>query len=549
MRVAELGTAESLGANEPLAEWAERRIRLERRPFQFEGHEYLRAIYDDKAPHIVLAKAAQIGGTTWAILRSFHACLSGLNVMYFFPTRTDVLEFSKSRVGPLLMQNPFLSREVRDTDTAGLKQIGEAYLYLRGMQSAVGMKSVPADMIVFDELDEASPDAKAMARERLSHSDYRRIIELSNPSLPGYGIDEAFRDSDQRYWTIKCSSCGRWTDMVKEFPKRMGEEVRILKQRPDGTWYRSCARCDTELDIAAGEWVAVYPDRLTHGYLISQLVSSKVDPAEIMREYRRTRHPARFYNLKVGIPWVEAENRLTVPQILALCGDAGMEESSNSATTMGVDTGKELHVVIGQKAPGAKRRRILWIGVCQAYVELDDLMRRFQVNRCVIDALPEIHATREFARRHPGRVYCNYFLHHQKGAVKWNKEEYIVQENRTEALDSSRMAIRREEVVLPRQSKIVETFAEQLTHDVKRLEEDEETGAQEYRYVRTGTDHFSLAFTYEVLAAGQSGTICAVHYGGYSATAGRESVAISLRRESFSTRRRSLFQRLSRPTS
>ena len=91
---------------------------IDGRPFSFEGHEYLRAIYDAASPHVVLSKAAQIGGTTWAILRSLHACLNGLNVMYFFPTRTDVLEFSKSRVGPLLQDNPFLSRLMTDTDTA-----------------------------------------------------------------------------------------------------------------------------------------------------------------------------------------------------------------------------------------------------------------------------------------------------------------------------------------------------------------------------------------------------------------------------------------------
>ena len=108
-----------------------------------------------------------MGGTTWAILRSLHACLTGLNVIYFFPTRTDVLEFSKSRVGPLLIDNPFLSKLMTDTDTAGLKRIGDAHLYLRGMQSTVGMKSVPADMIVFDELDETTPAAKNLARERL----------------------------------------------------------------------------------------------------------------------------------------------------------------------------------------------------------------------------------------------------------------------------------------------------------------------------------------------------------------------------------------------
>jgi hypothetical protein len=32
------------------------------------------------------------------------------------------------------------------------------------------------------------------------------------------------------------------------------------------------------------------------------------------------------------------------------------------------------------------------------------------------------------------------------------------------------------------------------------LDEDEETGIKKYRYIRTGTNHYSLAFTYAWLA-------------------------------------------------
>jgi len=113
------------------------------------------------------------------------------------------------------------------------------------MQSTVGMKSVPADMIVFDELDETTPEAKSLARERLAHSDYKRIIELSNPSLPEYGIDESYQASDQRHWTLKCHSCGAWTALEKEFPEKLGQEVRIILPRPDGTFYRACPKCGT----------------------------------------------------------------------------------------------------------------------------------------------------------------------------------------------------------------------------------------------------------------------------------------------------------------
>ncbi len=498
-RLNELASAEARASGVPLAEWSSKKIRLDGKPFSFAGHEYLRGIYDDTSPHMVIIKAAQLGVTTWAILRSLHACLSGLTVLYYFPTKTDVLDFSRSRVNPLIAANSFLSRAIRETDTAGLKRIGDAYLYLRGMQSTVGMKSVPADMAVFDELDEATPDAKTMARERLSHSDYKRLVELSNPSLPGYGIDEAFQDSDQRSWMIKCSQCGHWAALEAEFPKKLGEEdLRVIRQRPDGVAYRACVRCAAELDLTQGEWVAEYPDRPTRGYRISQLISSKVDPSEILREYRRCKHPERFYNLKIGVAWADSQNVLSASAVLCLCGNEPIAESSETACTMGVDTGRQLHVVISRW--DGERRRVVYVGVLQEFSELDGLMERFHVSCCVIDALPETHATRAFASRFPRRVWLNYFIESQKGAYKWDETEYIVKENRTEAIDASRKVIRDGVAILPRRSPLLEEFASHLAANAKRLEEDPETGSQVYRYIRTRADHFSLAFTYDCIA-------------------------------------------------
>ncbi len=39
-----------------------------------------------------------------------------------------------------------------------------------------------------------------------------------------------------------------------------------------------------------------------------------------------------------------------------------------------------------------------------------------------------------------------------------------------------------------------------LSADVKQFAENEDTGAQAFRYVRIGTDHYSLAFTYDCIA-------------------------------------------------
>src|SRR5262249_34432966 len=131
-------------------------------------------------------------------------------------------------------------------------------------------------------------------------------------------------------------------------------------------------------------------------------------------------------------------------------------------------------------------------------------MKRWQGISCVIDGLPETHATRDFARRQGGDVYMIFFNEDQRGSAKWDYGEHKIEANRTEALDASRAAIRERKVVLPRRAPIVEEFARHMAADAKQLEEDPETGAQRYRYIRTGPDHYSLAFTYALLAAERS---------------------------------------------
>ena len=67
-------------------------------------------------------------------------------------------------------------------------------------------------------------------------------------------------------------------------------------------------------------------------------------------------------------------------------------------------------------------------------------------------------------------------------------------------MDASRQIVRDRKVVLPRGGKVIQEFAKHLSADVKQLIEDEDTGAQQFRYVRTGTNHYSLAFTYDCIA-------------------------------------------------
>jgi hypothetical protein len=247
--------------------------------------------------------------------------------------------------------------------------------------------------------------------------------------------------------------------------------------------------------------VADFPSRSIHGYRISQLTSTRVDPGEILQDYRTTRHPDRFYNLKIGIPWADLDRRLDVASVLRLCAEAAMATNSLQATVMGVDTGRQLHAVILRPPLRAGDVELIHLAVLNEFFELDELLRRFHVRHCVIDGLPETHSTRDFARRNHGHVFLNFFNENQRGSALWKHDDQIVQINRTEALDASRAAVRDRRVVLPRQTSIIEEFAQHMAADAKILEEDEDTGAKKYKYIRTGPDHFSLAFTYAWMAA------------------------------------------------
>jgi hypothetical protein len=487
-----------------IGEWAEGApIVLDGRPFTFHKHEYLREPYQDDHPYTVEMKAAQLGLTTKAMLRAFYQARyrNYRGILYLFPSKVDVLDFSKSRISPLIEDNPdSIGAWVKDTDAAGIKRIHHTFLYLRGMQSRVGLKSIPVDLICFDELDEAPQKSVDMAYERMGHSEFKEVLMLSNPTLPDYGIDKAFQETDQRYWLLKCPGCARYVCLEDVFMAAKSPEIPRCFKMVGGEVLRVCDTCGAELNPDLGEWVAKRPTITDkRGYHYSQLFSHYVSPAEILHQFQTTTNLQDFYNLKIGVAWVEAENRLSMAEVLALCSNEGIVSSDPGPCTMGVDQGKDLHVVIGKSWPGWAGKHI-HLGIYRDWEELDRLMKAFSVSRCVVDALPETRNARAFAERHRGKVFLNYYQEHQKGRYKWNESDLTVSCNRTESLDASHQEISRGTIILPKECEIVQEFAFHLHNVAKKLEEDEETGSKRYVYVKLGPDHFRHAFNYEAMA-------------------------------------------------
>ena len=289
---------------------------------------------------------------------------------------------------------------------------------------------------------------------------------------------------------MKCEKCGEYTCLEETFPDCLLEI--------DGRVLRACRKCQAKLNPSIGEWVAKRPAAERRGYSYSQLFSHYVDPADILHQFRTTNNLTEFYNLKIGRAYVEATNRLTIQEVIALCGDEGNASSDPGPCSMGVDQGKVLHVVIG-KREWQRAGKIVHVGEYEAWEQLDRLMKVFNVGRCVVDALPETRNARAFAERHKGKVFLSYYNEHQKSGYKWNDADLTVHSNRTESMDASHTEISAGRVSLPRYGEVLQIFAEHLANTAKKVEEDED-GSKRYVYVKLGPDHFRHALNYECMA-------------------------------------------------
>jgi len=87
-------------------------VKPEGRTWTLERHEYLRAIAEDGAHHIVVEKAAQMGLSTLFVGELLYVCLAGHRAGYFLDTKAAMREFVQARIDPIIDADDELMRQV-----------------------------------------------------------------------------------------------------------------------------------------------------------------------------------------------------------------------------------------------------------------------------------------------------------------------------------------------------------------------------------------------------------------------------------------------------
>lgn len=505
------------------------RIQLGASRFTFDNHEYQIEIIRSKARRICFMKARQAGITEIFVLKTLHGLIYGYfsqGVLYLFPDTDTVNEFSKARFNPLIISNPqaigrYVKSSGKGTDTVGLKKIGNAFLYLRGarlsqkiseINESAKLKSIAIDCVIFDEIDHMDEECIAKARGTMGHSKVKKEVYISNPLVPGEGIDKIFSTSDQRYWYRQCRYCNQLTCAELYF---MDDPEKCVRIREDGTGFVSCRNCGKELlidwkdtnDNYTSKWVPAVPSNtdFMHGYRWSQLTSVFNDPAEILHEFREPPEGnlADVYRLRLGLPYIAAEDRLTLAEVYNCCNNDGMYPNHSGPCAMGIDVGIVKHIVIGIRLNN-KQYQVLKVAQLSEWTDIHDLARRFNVASGVIDIRPYQDIVKKFQIDEPYPIFLCEYSNNPAYTRTWDIKRGIVKDYRTALFDAThRMVITPGMLTIPRQSPEIKEFAKQMCNAYKLLETHKKTGAKEYRY-KGNKEHYRNALNYFLLAASRS---------------------------------------------
>ena len=504
------------------SQWAEN-YRVMGKPFPgewaFLHHPWLRAMHDASTTFVWGQKAAQMGYTETVLNKVFFEIdVNGVSCLYVLPAKTpDASDFSAARFDPAVELSPYLQRLFTETKNVGHKRAGSANLYIRGSRSRAGLKSVPAGLIVLDELEEMTQEHIPLVFERTSGQIIWQVWGISTPSIDNAGINKYFNESTQEHFFFPCPHCARAIEL--KYP----ESIIIIEDD-----YRAshliCTECKKSLShedkihyLQGGYWIpqAEGTNIDARGFYINQMYSMTVHPAMLAKSYinglANAADEQEFYNSKLGLPHIVDGARVTDPEI-----DQCIKEYKNGAPithkmrTMGVDVGKWLHYEIGEWSFPANQRtndlnieahvRLLKIGKVQNFEELDLLMSQYQINYCVIDAQPERRKSFEFAQRFFGYVkICFYGPGIQGKAISQGQEiEHSITVDRTSWMDMALSRFRNKTISLP-----VDTGLEFRDH-IKapvRIYERNQHGNPTAKYVcGSDADHGAHARVYNELA-------------------------------------------------
>jgi phage terminase large subunit GpA-like protein len=278
-----------------VSEWADRTRRLSSESSAEPGQwrtsraEYQRgimdAVNDAKTEQVIVMSSAQVGKTEAVNnVVGYHIDFDACPMLVVQPTLDMAETWSKDRLTPMLRDTPEIGQKVTGKSRKSQNKILHksfpgGHVTIAGANAPASLASRPVRLVLCDEVDRypasagSEGDPVNLAIKRTSTFWNRKILLVSTPTVKGHSrIEDAFDQSDKRYYQIPCPHCGT-------MHRLQWANVRWKEEEPKTARF-ICPHCDAEYTTAQknaavrrGEWVASAKFKGKAGFHLSELYS------------------------------------------------------------------------------------------------------------------------------------------------------------------------------------------------------------------------------------------------------------------------------------
>ncbi|MCS7187443.1 MAG: hypothetical protein RMK89_10890, partial [Armatimonadota bacterium] len=404
------------------------------------------------------------------------------------------------------------------------KRFWNAWVLYMPVQNEADVRMFPLDAIFVDEVETLKPELADALQERLYHSSLKWERWFSQPTVAGYGINERFAMTDQRYLQFKCSSCKQWFVLEENFPKVL---MATIEGKPvlwgndwDATlWDRRwqfqycCPFCQSLIPDPRSlkkEWVAKFPDRDAHGYHLTQLYSSTMTATEVAQLWHQAqfslRRKERFFNSVLGLPYSGGERQPITPDkcFYGTHEPTGILFEGNKRYA-GMDVGDTNHLVVLEQMPDG-RLFVTWAEEIKGKDKWEIALRRLidlKVCAIAVNAMPYKDSAKKLIRSLPPEIKgALVYDTAGKGISITNEDEKLnapilaISVQRVELMDGTVDAVLNGTIVLPKRG--LPQTESIVKHLMNYIVEYTEKGRD---YAKGREDHYGRAIDYARIVA------------------------------------------------
>ena len=505
--------------------------------WSFKDHEFQREIIKDTSSRISVRKCSQVGLSEVMVqkLLAMAASLRHVRIIFTLPTKDMAVAFSKYRVDGAIDQSDFYAGMVeKASNSASQKKIGSCMVYIAGSFGANSAISVPAEILIHDEVDFSNQVVLGKLNSRIRHASlvddqgYRGLKYMfSTPTVDGYGIDLTFQQGSKKYYFVKCEHCETWqnpqfsTDFVlpgfNESMDKFGREDAFSPHiNIDGTQIL-CPGCRRDLFTSLinpdrRQWVALHPDRHEQSYQVNPWDVPKYNtPSQIVRQMQDYPLKSDFYNFVLGLPYSDADNSFITDEVYKLSVKTVdplpyLASLITQQTVMGMDVGKVCHLTVA--IPMGSKLHVIWaerIQNSRAQPAAPEVLNRFDFFKCAfmcIDSLPDISLVNTLLQARQD-IRAVVYVRNIAGPTIFEEKTYepIVNVDRTKSLTFLLNKHNSQEIRYPKSDAITNDFFEHLKTTKKIRRQNADGTFTELFQTTSSNDHWVHSLHYAMLAA------------------------------------------------